>query len=177
MAKKSKRDALESLTATFRALGARDPESWAKSQIEEGIPQLARFVFLRQAWSNVADERDESWIDHLVSEADDGSTEPLGAVGPALKRMLDAGIARSDIVDVVRGMQYEILFSMCYQLSDPGSVEFLDESMPEVLWGLFQLDEEGNPSSPIDGLHESVLETDPTGREMRPRRRSQDSHD
>jgi hypothetical protein len=38
------------LAATFRKLGARDPEGWADSQVEEGIPQLARYLFLRQAW-------------------------------------------------------------------------------------------------------------------------------
>jgi len=30
-------------------------------------------------------------------------------------------------------------------------------------------DEEGNIVNAVNGLHESVLETDPTGREMRPR--------
>jgi len=39
----------EQLTALFQKLGARHPEGWARSQIKEGIPQLARFLFLRQA--------------------------------------------------------------------------------------------------------------------------------
>jgi hypothetical protein len=81
MAKESNPEALRKLTDTFRRLGARDPHSWAASQIE-----------------------------------------------------------------------------------------FLDDDMPPVSWGLFQLDEEGNPLAPIDFLHESVLGMDPTGREMRPRR-------
>src|SRR6478736_3386328 len=37
------------LSALFRTLGARDPGAWAQSQIEEGVPQLARFLFLRQS--------------------------------------------------------------------------------------------------------------------------------
>ena len=32
-----------------------------------------------------------------------------------------------------------------------------------------EVDEGGQPLHPIDGLHESVLDTDPTGREMRPK--------
>jgi hypothetical protein len=40
----------DELTALFKKVGARKPEGWARSQIEEGIPQLARFLFLRQAW-------------------------------------------------------------------------------------------------------------------------------
>src|SRR3954469_21190541 len=43
-------------TIYFRAFGAEDPESWARSQVEEGIPQYARFVFLWQAWRNVVAE-------------------------------------------------------------------------------------------------------------------------
>jgi hypothetical protein len=42
-------DELQELTELFARLGAPRPESWARSQLEEGIPQLARFVFLRQA--------------------------------------------------------------------------------------------------------------------------------
>jgi hypothetical protein len=38
----------DELTALFKKVGARKPEGWARSQIEEGIPQLARFLFLRQ---------------------------------------------------------------------------------------------------------------------------------
>ena len=41
------------LTEIFRKLGAEDPEDWARSQIREGIPQLARFLFLREAWRSI----------------------------------------------------------------------------------------------------------------------------
>ena len=49
---------LDELTALFKKFGARDPTVWAKSQLEEGIPQLQRFLFLRQAWRNVVSEND-----------------------------------------------------------------------------------------------------------------------
>ena len=67
-------------------------------------------------------------------------------------------------------MQYELLFRLCYLLSDPS----LDEpELADFAWGLYQLkfkdDDTVEIVDPIDGLHESVLETDPTGREMRPR--------
>jgi hypothetical protein len=60
---------LRRLTEHFRAMGAFDPESWAKSQLEEGIPQFARLVFLRQAWQNFIAEDDTSWINPLIQEA------------------------------------------------------------------------------------------------------------
>jgi hypothetical protein len=37
------------LTDLLRKLGARKPEVWAQSQAEEGIPQLLRWLFLREA--------------------------------------------------------------------------------------------------------------------------------
>ena len=95
---------------------------------------------------------------------------PALAIGPAVKRMLSKGVDRKDIVDLIRGMQWSLLYGLCYQLDDPGVVDFLDEAMPRVDWGLFLLDENGRPGEAIVGLHESVLEMDPTGREMSPRR-------
>ena len=37
-----------------------------------------------------------------------------------------------------------------------------------ISWGLFQVDQEGSAMKEIGGLHESVLDTDPSGREMTP---------
>jgi hypothetical protein len=45
--------ALKKLTARFKSLGIDDPESWARSEIQEGIPQLGRAVFLRALWDAV----------------------------------------------------------------------------------------------------------------------------
>jgi hypothetical protein len=157
---------LEELTELFRTLGARDPESWANSQISEGINQLGRFLFLCEAWRKIQDEDDQAWIQAYINRATKMPEAPRSGIGPALQRLLDKGADPQDITDIVRIRQYELLFDICYLLSGPG----LPEPKPEGFsWALFQVDEEGKPISPIDGLHESVLETDPTGREMRPR--------
>jgi len=37
-----------------------------------------------------------------------------------------------------------------------------------IAWQLFQVDESGRPTAMMAGLAESVLETDHSGREMRP---------
>ena len=58
---------LSALTKKFSQLGASDPESWATSQLSEGIPQLHRFLFLKQMWELVVSEDDESWIDRYVT--------------------------------------------------------------------------------------------------------------
>jgi len=157
---------LEELTELFRKLGAPEPEEWAVSQIDEGINQLGRFLFLRQAWRNVVSENDTSWIQSEIDRSLKNPGAPCSGIGPALQNLLSRGANPQDITDVVRGMQYALLFSLCYLLDDPGELEADVES---VSWGLMQVDENGEPIAPIAALHESVLETDPTGREMRPR--------
>jgi len=154
------------LAALFRKLGARDPETWARSQVEEGIPQLARFLFLRQAWRSIVDENDATWIDRQIEGALKDPQSPYAGVGHALRSLRARGATAEEITDLVRGMQADLLFSFCYLLEDPGDVE------PEVAgieWVLVQVNEDGEVVGQIDGLHDSVLETDPTGREMRPR--------
>jgi hypothetical protein len=151
------------LTTLFERLGAPDPGSWARSQIREGLPQLSRYLFLRQAWRSLVQEGDDTWIEIMMSQPPDG---PGGEIVVALKRALDHGVAKKDLTAVARVMQWRALFSFCYLLEDPGVIE--PEAEP-IDWGLFETTTDGKPLRRIGGLHESVLETDPTGREMRPR--------
>lgn len=158
----------KTLVELFRLAGAPDPESWALSQEKEGIPQLARYLFLRQAWKSVLPDGDTAWIDAYRADARKSPDAPLAGVGHALERLLAAGADRADIAEVARGLQYETMFGMGYLLEDP-SIE--EPELADMSWRLYQTDEDGDPIEPIGGLHESCLETDPTGREMRPRAR------
>ena len=160
---------LDELTELFSKLGANDPESWAASQINEGINQLGRFLFLRQAWKLVVDEHDTSWIDKEIRESERYPNAPCSGIGIALKNLLADGADKQDITDVVRGMQYDLLFHLCYLLDYPGELE---AEVKDISWGLMQLDENGEIVAPITALDESLLGTDPTGREMRPRDRA-----
>jgi hypothetical protein len=160
---------IQELAEHFRALGAFRPEGWARSQIEEGIPQYARFVFLRQAWEGIIADGDTSWIDPQIQQAERHPRAPGAGIGPALKRILAAGGNREDIAELVRVMQWQVLARIAVQLDDPGVVEYPSKDMPQVNWRLFEVDEHDLPLRPIEGLHESVLDTDPTEREMRPK--------
>lgn len=155
------------LSALFAKLGAPDPEGWARSQVVEGIPQLARFLFLRQAWRLVVSEDDSAWIDRSIARAKTHPNEPYSGVGHSLMKLRALGADDQEITELVRGMQGQLLFDLCYLLEDPGDIE---PEVADVAWALVQVDEDGKPLGTIGGLHESVLETDPTGREMRPRR-------
>jgi hypothetical protein len=159
---------LEMLTEIFRKLGANRPESWARSQVLEGINQLGRYVFLRQAWRLIIDEDDSTWIDSEIRTAETRPNAPFAGIGHALSRLKDLGVNTNDINDVVRGKQAELLFSLCTLLDDPGD---LPDEVKDMSWCLVQIDEGGQIAAPIRALHESVLDTDPSGREMRPKRR------
>jgi hypothetical protein len=163
------------LTELFRAAGAPDPESWAKSEVDEDIPQLARFLFLRGAWRSVVPDADTQWIE-TRSEPPEDREAPLAGIAPALNRLLAKGIDPQDLTEVVRVMQYEVLFWIGHLVDDPGlATEGLDgvpSELSSIGWALFEIDDENDIGRPIGGLHESVLETDPTGREMRPRKKA-----
>jgi hypothetical protein len=62
---------------------------------------------------------------------------------------------------------YETAFSIVWIL-DYGCDEGAPKHMPG--WGLFETDEEGDSTGrDMDGLHESILSADPSGREGRAR--------
>lgn len=157
---------LAALTQLFAELGAPDPEGWARSQLGEGLPQLARFLFLREAWRAVLAEGDTAWIDPTIAASRAQPDAPFAGVGAALARLRDAGARDEDIAEVVRGMQAAALFAFCRLVDDPGLPE---PELSDVSWALVQVSPGGEVLAQIAGLHESVLETDPTGREMRPR--------
>ena len=157
---------LDQLTGIFRKLGAPDPEGWARSQIQEGIPQLARYLFLRRAWQSILPDDDSSWIDATIAETHRAPQAPFAGVGAALERVRTAGCSDADLTEIARGMQVALLAALCHQLEDPGPLE---AEVQDVNWALVQVDDDGRVAAQVLGLHESVLETDPTGREMRPR--------
>jgi hypothetical protein len=157
-------DELRSLTDVFRRAGADDPESWAHSQLAEGIPQLAIFSFAKALWNGLIREDDDKWIDQEIEWAKQHPSDPCAHVGPALQEMLAKGVSRAAITDLVRVMQYEVLFHVCSILDRSRT-----EDVPITDWTLHQVDEDGKPVAIIQGLHEVLLTMDLTGREMRPR--------
>lgn len=62
-------------------------------------------------------------------------------------------------------MQYELLFALCYLFEDANPNE---PELADMNFRLLHIDSKGETVGTIDALHESVLETDPSGREMCP---------
>ncbi|MDG1416784.1 MAG: hypothetical protein P8P99_03165 [Maricaulis sp.] len=150
---------IDELVQAFKKIDIPDPEGWANSELKEGINQLGRASVLKAIWAGIVDERDKDWS---PAAYDTGNPNDMSA---SLKRILDAGVDPADLKMVVRGYQYQTAFDICYKLDDRGYDH-------DVNWRLFEVDEAGKPLAPIDGLHEDLLGTDPTGLEMGPWRGS-----
>ena len=157
----------DELVALFRSLGAHSPEEWIQYLPEDPSTQLARYMFLKQAWDSVAQEGETKWIDDAIDRSGKSPDEPYAGLGHTLQRILSAGISRDDLTELARCLQAGMLFRIAY-LIDGRAYQI--KGLEHIDWGLFRTDDEGNPTPErIAGVHESVLETDPTGREMRPR--------
>jgi hypothetical protein len=155
---------VQQLAQLFLRFGIDDPEAWAKSQLEEGLPRLALFSFAEAMWVCVVDEDDDRWIDQAIEWAKDRPNDPGAQIGPALSEMLSGGVSRRAITDLVRVIQYGALYHVASLLD--GSRR---EDVPVQHWALYQVDEEDHLVANIQGLHEVLPGLDPTGRGMRPR--------
>ncbi|WP_157050627.1 hypothetical protein [Herbaspirillum rhizosphaerae] len=156
----------EELVALFSEVGAGSPESWAKSQIEEGVPQFLRFLFLKNAWDNIPMEGDNRWIDRAISQTRKMPSAPYSGLGGIMSACREKGVTDNDLTHMARCLQVQILFTISHLLEGPTSYP---DSIENISWRFFETDEDGRPfGKRISGLHESVLELDPAGREMRP---------
>jgi hypothetical protein len=163
----------EELVALFRGLGAHSPEDWVQHLPEDPSTHLARYMFLKQAWDSVAQEGDTKWMDDAITRSEQHPDEPYAGLGQSLQKVLAAGVPREDITELARCLQAGMLFRIAYLLDGRS---YPVKGLEHIDWALFRTDEEGNPTKDqIAGLHESVLETDPTRREMRPRRANVDA--
>jgi len=162
---------MSELIGLFRELGAPDPESWARSQFREGIQQLARFSFLKGAWRGVVQEGDTGWIEREVELYQKKPNEVGAGAGRAILRLLDLRADTEDVTELVRTMQWQTLFHVC-AVVDSATDDYANPRHPDEHWHLVlhgDLEQCRFDRAQVGGLHESVLETDPTGREMRPR--------
>jgi hypothetical protein len=97
----NKEQELQRLTEIFRNAGAIDPESWASSEIEEGIPQLVRFSFLKALSSIFLKDTDLDWVNNQIEYNYSRPGDPCAQIVPALQEMLDKNVSREAIIDLV----------------------------------------------------------------------------
>jgi hypothetical protein len=145
---KSDRAAALVLRDRLAALGAQDAESWARSEVSEGIAQQARFLILRRLWR-----------DAVLTWAAPDAVDRLAAA----RRLLDAGVDRTDVVRVVRAAAVQAMLDAVVAIDEGHDPEAPDDCPG---WALVETDPDGNLTGrEVGGLHESVLEVDPSGQQ------------
>jgi hypothetical protein len=144
------------LVRRFRELGAQDPESWAKSESDENIPQLARFCFLRGTWRGINGwATSDTWIESSLKEGTRGGHEIFVKGGQALRRLLDAGASRSDLQDLARLIAFNATFEVLDRIDDGYDADLQDDYPG---WRLIETMDEKETARAVGGLHESLLE-------------------
>lgn len=142
-------------------------------------PARSRELFLTDLWSLLIDEDDRvnghpSWIESWFrgTPSDGVPDHPTAA---ALHRMLASGTDVDDLTDVVRTMQYEIVYNVCQLLDDPALLGIRtgrDPERAEPGWELIAVRTAPPPDRrPLGELHSSLAEHDPSGRGGEPRGR------
>ena len=105
-----------------------------------------REEFLQQAWVEIINgSMTETWIDHVIDDAENNPDRPFADLGPVLKRLLELGASRRELSLISRFASYEAVFATLYMLDDPG------------------IDDDNDA-----GLYESLLGADPSGLDGRP---------
>ena len=106
-----------------------------------------REKLLAYLWTDVINlNLREASLDNIISHCRRSPTGPFGDTGPAIERMLAAGVSKRDLCLVLRATAYSAVFGTLYSLSDPGSDEDDD----------------------VSTLYEELLMADPSGMEGRP---------
>jgi hypothetical protein len=139
---------MDELTRRMTELGAPDPSGWARSEIEEDVPQQARYLFLRSIWPEI--------IDRYASEA-------YMREIPAAVRLLETGASPPDLSTALRAAAYAAAFDVINRVDDG-----YDHSAPGGApgWNLIEVDADYRPTRrDIRALHEDLLALDPSGRE------------
>lgn len=132
-------------------LDAPDPEGWTRSEIEEDIPQLARFLVLRRLWPDAVD----AWHDNPAA---------LESV-PAARRLLNRGASRADLAQFARAVAYEAVATLLTTIEEGRDVEAPDGSPG---WALVETDMSGEPTGRVlRALHEDLAALDPSGLDAR----------
>ncbi|HEX5869006.1 MAG TPA: hypothetical protein VFY65_01250 [Longimicrobium sp.] len=182
------RQRAEELAERFRAAGAEEPEGWAASEVEDDIPQLARFIFLRRLWRgawqwtqppgswfaeiapddvpvDVEDDEDEPTLVSAPHDEvpDEDAEPPFLAAQQAVQRILAAGADPEDLKEVARAIFLHTAFD-AVQTVDEGHDPAVGEGMPGWL-----LTEVGADlvltGRVIPELHEDLLTTEPDEQE------------
>ncbi|SHF81564.1 hypothetical protein SAMN02787100_2670 [Chryseobacterium sp. OV279] len=134
----------ESLVMRLRNAGAKNPSSWASSEVTEGIPQFARFLILKSLFDIAKSTYDNIT---MASDFDDEVEEKYDAI----KDIVGEEKLLSFLTSYSKGIIYNVV-----GLLDEGNQE---ADRDKISWTLMKTDENFQSTGQvIQGLHEDFLE-------------------
>lgn len=134
----------ESLVMRLGNAGAKNPSSWASSEVTEGLPQFARFLILKSLF-DIAKSTDDNIA--MAADFDDELDEKYNTIKNAVgeEKLLSFLTAYS------KGIIYNVI-----GLLDEGNQE---SDRDKISWTLMKTDENFESTGQIiQGLHEDFLE-------------------
>ncbi|MFJ7946632.1 hypothetical protein ACIQ6K_23715 [Streptomyces sp. NPDC096354] len=149
---------IDKLTGLFEALGADDAPDWADSEVEENIPQLARYRFLRMVWQDIDvwSSAAPDWVEAYRKE---------GLAGGAVERAVRLGLTSGELGEIAREVARETAFGVLHSLAEPADGDLppeVEEQLPG--WCVAELSPQGEPTGRmLDALHEDLDELEPQG--------------
>lgn len=154
----------DGMIALLERFGADDPLGWVSSEMQEDIPQVARFLFLHEIRSRLINNYSYGGLVEPVA-TDLHPTEIEAKGEEAYRRLLANGADRKDIEDVARGEACRTVWEFISLLDGVIESEYDDiEDAPR--WQLAEvtgpLEESELTGRCLDSLHESFNSLYPT---------------
>ncbi len=148
----------DQLLAVLKRYGAADPLGWVRSEIGENIPQLARFLILRQIRA-VMDRQPFGDLDVArQSAAAISRTLDLAAIAQqgqsAFQRLVDSGAAVEDILRVARAVNVQAVLDLINVL-DEGDADSPEDGA--LGWALVETRDYKSTGRYINALHENII--------------------
>jgi|SRR5699024_2385869 len=132
------------LCEQLKAAGAKTPSSWANSELQEDIPQFARFLILK-GLTNIYQD-----VQGNITEIDNGSEDVLNT-----EHILSSLIHEERLQKLLYSYGKSII-GRVIDLLDEG---YLDEVNGQVGWALIELNQQGSTTDRLlQGLHKDFLE-------------------
>lgn len=153
-----KRSETLALVERFKLNGASNPERWARSEIKEDIPQLARYLLLKQIWDYEIDRwssEPERWIDDFERYSSKRPIPVFANAAAAIKRIRALGASSEDLGALAFLIAYAAAFGTLYRV-DSTSCSADQNDAPG--WRLVEVGTKGELTGRVmAGLHESLL--------------------
>jgi len=145
------------LLTHFKATDACRPEEWVRSEVSEGIPQLATYLLLHDVWAHIDDAVNEAdmWIGDVLHPTALPNLPLFTDAAKSIRRMQESGVVLAEIAAVARLAAYNTEWGLVQSLDRERAFESSDEAPG---WRLMETNAEGEITGrDLRGLHESLL--------------------